>query len=480
MNAIKPIPLGLTFEDVLLVPQKTSVASRQEVSTVSQFSRHLHLNIPLVSANQDTVTESSMAIAMAREGGLGIIHRFMTIDQQVEKVTKVKRWGHIRIDDPYTLPITATLGELKRRRKELGVTSFLIIDNSGRLAGIVTARDTVFEDSPDTLVEKLMTSSSKLITADPSISSDEAKKLLHQHRVEKLPLIDHDHRLVGLITLQDILKSEQYPRAAKDQKGRLLVGAAIGVKDDFVERAQALVKAGVDALVLDIAHGHADQALRAIKLIRDKIGTVDLVAGNVATAKATADLIAAGVDAVKVGVGPGAACTTRIVTGAGVPQLTAIMNCGAVAQKNHIPIIADGGIRTSGDVVKALAAGGSTVMCGQLFAGTDESPGLLVTRDGHKVKVFRGMASREAAQQRQIREQRQIDDVHFNEMVPEGVEAVVPYRGSIKDVLTQMIGGLRSGMSYCGARTIDELWTKAQFIQITTAGWKESLPHDTL
>lgn len=475
----QPIPLGLTYDDVLLIPKKTPIVSRQDVSVATMLSRHLRLNIPMVSANQDTVTESTMAIAMAREGGFGIIHRFMTIEQEVEEVRRVKRWSHVVIDDPYTLPKSSTLGDLLRSREQFGVTSFLIVDENGKLTGIVTARDTVFENNPDTPIERIMTPAAKLVTASPSISSEGAKKLLHERRVEKLPLVDAQGKPVGLITMQDIVKREKYPAAAKDGKGRLLVGAAIGVKDDYLERAEVLIHVGVDALVLDIAHGHADQALRAAREIRSKFGDVELIAGNIATREAARDLIEAGVDAVKVGVGPGAACTTRIVTGAGVPQLTAIMDCARIAKKHGVPVMADGGIRTSGDVTKALAAGASTVMCGNLFAGTDESPGELVTRGGRKVKVFRGMASRAAAEHRVLREARQVDDTTFNEMVPEGVEAVVPYRGSARDIIRQIVGGLRSGMSYCGSRTIEELHEKAEFIQITSAGIRESLPHDT-
>ncbi|MBI4426245.1 MAG: IMP dehydrogenase [Candidatus Kerfeldbacteria bacterium] len=474
----RSIPLGLTYDDVLLVPKKTPVASRQDVSVVTSLSRHLRLNIPIVSANQDTVTESMMAIAMAREGGFGIIHRFMSIEQQVAEVTKVKRWSHVVVGDPYTLTTASTLRDFHRRREHYGITSFLVVDRAERLVGIVTARDVLFEDDLDTPVEKVMTPKSRIVTAAPTISLPEAKQLLHQRRIEKLPLVDRDGKPVGLITMQDILKREQYPNAVHDKNGRLLVGAAIGVKDDYVERAKALLAAGTDALVLDIAHGHSDSALRAIREIREKFGDVELIAGNVATAAGAADLIKAGVDAVKVGVGPGAACTTRVVTGAGVPQLTAIMDCASVATKHRVPLIADGGIQSSGDVTKALAAGASTVMCGNLFAGTDESPGSLVTRAGRKVKVFRGMASRGAAEQRVRREHRQLDDTTFNEMVPEGVEAVVPYRGSARDIIHQLVGGLRSGMSYCGSRTIDELHEQAEFIQITEAGWKESLPHD--
>ncbi len=472
------IRLGLTFNDVLLVPKKTPVSSRQEISVASRFSRNLALNVPVVSANQDTVTESAMAIEMAREGGLGIIHRFMTIEQQVDEVTKVKRWSHVVVGDPYTLPERSTLRDLFRNRERYGITSFLIIDGQGKLTGIVTARDTVFEDDPATPVGRVMTPKEKLVTAGPSISSEQAKRLLHKHRIEKLPLVDGEGKPVGLITLQDILKREKYPNASHDRNGRLLVGAAIGVKDDYIERADALLKAGVDALVLDIAHGHADQSLKAIAAIRGRFGSVELVAGNVATAEATRDLIKAGVDAVKVGVGPGSSCITRIVTGAGVPQLTAIMDCAAAAKKSGVPVIADGGVQTSGDVTKALAAGASTVMCGNLFAGTDESPGVLVTRNGRKVKVFRGMASRGAAKGRMMRENKPTDDTTFNEMVPEGVEAVVPYRGSARDILQQLVGGLRSGMSYSGSRTIDELHEKAEFMRITEAGWRESKSHD--
>lgn len=470
--------IGLTFNDVLLVPKKTPVSSRSDVNVDTSFSRNLRLKVPIVSANMDTVTESAMAIAMAREGGLGIIHRFMTIEQQVDEVTRVKRWSHVVIADPYTLPASATLKELARERDRYDTTSFLVIDTAGKLAGIVTARDTIFEQDPSKTVGEVMTPLARVVTADPSITIDEAKRVLHAHRIEKLPLVDEHGRPAGLITLQDILKREKHPNAAVDAKGRLLVGAAVGVKDDYLERSEALLGAGVDALVIDIAHGHADQALAAIKAIRKTFGSVELVAGNVATAEATEDLINAGVDGVKVGVGPGAACTTRIVTGAGVPQLTAIMDCAAAAKKSGVPIIADGGIQASGDVVKALAAGAMTVMCGNLFAGMDESPGVLVTRNGRKVKVFRGMASREAAKGRVLREQRILDDTTFNEMVPEGVEAVVPYRGSVRDMLSQLLGGLRSGMSYCGSRTIGELHEKAEFIRITEAGWKESKPHD--
>lgn len=473
------IPLGLTFNDVLLVPKKTPVASRQEISVAAPFSRHISLHTPIVSANQDTVTESTMAITMAREGGLGIIHRFLTIEQQVAEVTRVKRWSHVVIGDPYTLPTTATLAELQRRRNDTGSTSFLIVEPDGKLAGICTARDTMFETDPEKPVAELMTPRARLVTAPPTIGHDEASVLLHRHRIEKLPLVDGSGKLVGLITTQDILKRHTYPNAVHDDQGRLRVGAAIGVKDDFLERAAALHQAGVDVLVLDIAHGHADQALQAIAKLKQALPKTELVAGNVATAAGTADLIAAGADAVKVGVGPGAACTTRVVTGAGVPQLTAILNCAAVAKKHHVPIIADGGIQTSGDVTKALAAGASTVMCGNLFAGTDESPGSLVTRNGRKVKIFRGMASRAAAEQRVTREQqRPLDGSAFNEMVPEGVEAIVPYRGSARDIIRQLVGGLRSGMSYSGARTIDELHANAEFIQITSAGWRESMPHD--
>lgn len=474
----QPFSLGLTYDDVLLVPKKSPLLSRQEADTSANFSRHIRLNIPIVSANQDTVTESTMAIAMARAGGLGIIHRFMTIEQQAEKVTRVKRWGHVVIEDPYTVLTGTTLEQLYQKRDQYNVTSFLVVDTAGMLVGIITARDLAFEQDAQKKVDQVMTGRSKLVTAPPLTSNDQAKQLLHQHRIEKLPLVDDQGKLVGLMTMQDILKREQFPQAAKDEKGRLLVGAAIGVKDDFMERAQALIKAGTDVLVLDIAHGHSDIALNAIKTIRQQLGEVEVVAGNVATSEAARDLIAAGVDGVKVGVGPGAACTTRVVTGAGVPQLTAVMNCAAEARKNGVPINADGGIQAPGDVTKALAAGASTIMCGNLFAGTDESPGSVVTRGGKKVKVFRGMASRSAAEKRVLREAKRSEVANFDQMVPEGVEATVPYRGSVNEVLNQLVGGLRSGMSYCGSRTIEELHANGEFIQITWAGRRESLPHD--
>lgn len=472
------IKLGLTFDDILLVPKKSPVASRQDVDTSSNFSRHVKLSIPIVSANMDTVTESTMAIAVAREGGLGIIHRFMTVEQQVAEVMRVKRWEHVIINDPYTLPPLATLGDMIGAQEKFGVTSFLVVDEDTTLVGIITARDIVFEKNESTRVNQLMTPRERLITAAADINQVDAKHLLHQHRIEKLPLVDAGGKLVGLITLSDILKREKFPATAKDTNGRLLVGGAIGVKDDFLERAAELIKAGTDVLVLDIAHGHSDIALSAIKAIRQKFSSVELVAGNVATATGTAELIAAGVDAIKVGVGPGSMCTTRVVTGSGVPQFTAIADCATEAKKHNIPIIADGGIRASGDIVKALAAGASAVMIGNLFAGTDESPGQLITRGGQKVKVYQGMASRGAAKSRSWRQREQLDDTSFNEMVPEGVEAVVPYRGPVRDTLHQLVGGLRSGLSYGGATNISGLQKNAEFIQITAAGWKEGLPHD--
>ncbi|MBI4363022.1 MAG: IMP dehydrogenase [Euryarchaeota archaeon] len=475
---MESIPLGLTFDDVLLVPRRAVVRSRKDISTRSPLSRHIALNVPLASANMDTVTESAMAITLAREGGIGIIHRFMSIEQEVAEVLRVKRAESYVVDQPYTMTPDHTLRDAREFMSLHRITGLLVVEDGGRLIGILTGRDIRFESDPDKKISKLMTPREELVTAPPGTSLEEAKKILQKHKIEKLPLVDKEGVVRGLITGKDILKITQFPQATKDPRGRLRVGAAIGVKGDYIERAGALKKAGCDVLVLDIAHGHSDFALSAVKDIRERLGDVELIAGNVATAEGTRDLINSGVDAVKVGVGPGSTCTTRIVTGAGVPQLTAVMECAREAEKKGVPVIADGGIRTSGDITKALAAGASTAMLGNLFAGTEESPGVTIMRNGARYKLNRGMASMGATISRYQAEMPQMLEDDLTDVVPEGVEAMVPFRGSAVEIAHQLVGGLRSGISYLGARDIEGLRKNAKFVRITEAGMKESRPHD--
>ncbi|GIU71920.1 MAG: inosine-5'-monophosphate dehydrogenase [Candidatus Nitrosocaldaceae archaeon] len=467
---------GLTFDDVLLIPKRSGVISRKHTDLSTRLSRNISLNLPIISANMDTVTESNMAIALAREGGIGIIHRFMTVEQQVEEVEKVKRSESIVIEQPYTISPSNTVADAKTIMKKFGVSGLLVVDKEGKLVGIVTRRDVQFE-SDNKKINNIMTKS--VIKAKYGISIDEAKELLHKHRIEKLPLVDEKNRVKGLITAKDINKMEEYPLASKDKKGRLLVGAAVGVKGDFMERTEALLEAGADAIVVDIAHGHSENAINAMRMIKKAFPDCELIAGNVATAEGTKDLIDAGADAVKVGVGSGSICITRIVTGSGVPQLTAIMDCAKVAKEYDVPIIADGGIRNSGDITKALAAGASSVMVGSILAGTDESPGVSITKNGKRYKIYRGMASFYAALGRKYREEGGLSmEEDLNDYVPEGVEALVEYKGSVIDIIRHLAGGLRSGLSYCGARNIIELQKNATFIKMTTAGYIESMPHD--
>lgn len=472
---------GLTFDDVLLIPKKSTVRSRKEVNTTTRLCRDVELKVPIVSAPMDTVTEQAMAIMLARAGGIGIIHRFMTIEQQVEEVLKVKRSESIVIEQPYTLRANQKLKDAKRLMSQYGVSGLLVLDDQNRLQGILTSRDIVFERDSGKNVSEMMTGTKDLITASADISLKEAEEILRKHKLEKLPLVDKDRKLRGLITSRDMLSLEQYPNASKDSKGRLLVGAAIGVKSGYLERAKSLYEAGADVLVLDVAHAHSDIVLDAIRSIKRSLPDGDLIAGNVATKEGTEDLIKAGVDAVKVGIGSGSICITRIVTGAGVPQLTAIMECTKVADQTNIPIIADGGIRTSGDITKAIAAGASTVMVGSLFAGTEESPGVTVMRETRKYKLVRGMASVAASYDRATREPDQNEEdsaIGLIDYVPEGVEAFVPYKGDVSELITQLAGGLKSGMSYCGATNLAELRGKGNFIRISQAGLKESYPHD--
>ena len=441
------------------------------------LSRNITLNIPIISANMDTVTESGMAIALAREGGIGIIHRFMTIEDQVDEILKVKRSESVMIEQPYTIKPDLTVAEAKKVMAEFSVSG-LLVEEGGKLLGIITRRDITFEKNNKLKVSELMTKD--VITAKAGINIDQAKEILHNKRIEKLPVVDDKKHIVGLITSKDILKMEQYPYASKDRKGRLLVGAAVGVKGDYLERTEALLEAGADIIVVDIAHGHSENAINTVHMIKKAFPGCELIAGNVATGEGSRDLIKAGVDAVKVGVGSGSKCITRVVTGSGVPQLTAVIDSVKVARDYGIPIISDGGIRNSGDITKALAAGASSVMIGSLFGGTDESPGKTLVKNGKKYKMYRGMASFYASLGRKYREAgpQVVDSDDLNDYVPEGVEAMVPYNGSVVEIIRQMAGGLRSGLSYCGAKTITEMQKNAEFIKITSAGYIESQSHD--
>ncbi len=475
---MKVLPdVALTYDDVLLVPQYSDVASRRKLSTQTRLTRGMNLQIPIISANMDTVTEAEMAITMAREGGIGIIHRFMTIDEQVWQIQRVKKTESFIVENPITLTVSHTVGDVKKIVEETYTGGILVLDGGERLVGIITTRDLLFEEDDHKPLSEIMTRD--VVTAPPDTTLEQAEKILHEHRIEKLPLVDANGKLVGLITMKDIMKIAEFPKATKDARGRLAVGAAVGVKSTELKRVERLLEAGADCIVVDIAHGDSKLEMDIIKAIRKNFTHAQIVGGNVATADGTQRLIDAGVDAVKVGVGPGSICITRVVAGAGIPQLTAIMNCAAVARPQNIPIIADGGIRASGDVVKALAGGASSVMIGSLLAGTDESPGLLMTRKGHRYKVSRGMASLQANVARKAREgEAEITQEEIEDYVSEGVEAAVPYRGSAREMLGQLVGGLQSGMSYTNAHSVDELYEKAVFIRMTEVGLAESKPHD--
>ncbi len=470
---------ALTYDDVLLVPRYSDIRSRKDVDISTQLTRRIRLHIPIVSANMDTVTEAEMAIAMARRGGIGIIHRFNTIEQQVNQVRQVKRSESFVIENPYTIGPSSTVGQARNLLEEHQITGLPVVDQGGKLVGLLSSRDILFVHDDTRLVADVMSPRERLVTAPMGTTIAQAEEILQTHKVEKLPLVDANDRLGGLITLRDILKRTLYPESSKDEKGRLVVGAAIGVAGDYIDRAIELVGAGCDVLVLDIAHGHSENALCAIRGIRNRLRGVDLIAGNVATAEGTRDLIEAGVDAVKVGVGPGSICITREVTGVGVPQLTAVMDSVREADRYDIPIIADGGIRQGGDVSKALAAGASTVMVGNLLAGTRESPGVVVVRNGRRYKASRGLASAGATLDRRRREKPGWEgESDLTDVVPEGVEGLVPFKGDVTDVLVQLAGGLRSGMSYLGARTLAEFKANASFVQVTSAGMAESKAHD--
>ena len=464
---------GLTFDDVLLIPAKSDVLPK-EVSTKTVLARDVVLNAPIMTAAMDTVTESKMAIAIAREGGIGVIHKNMPIARQADDVDKVKRSENGVIVNPFYLSKDHTVGDANELMAKYKISGVPICDDDNKLVGIITNRDMRFLDDYSVKIEDVMTKDN-LVTAPVGTTLSEAQEILRHHKIEKLPIVDGEGRLKGLITIKDIEKAVQYPNAARDKGGRLLCAAAIGVTSDVLERATALVNAGVDVLVLDSAHGHSAGIMNCVKKVKAAFPESALIAGNVATAEATEDLIKAGADAVKVGIGPGSICTTRVVAGIGVPQVTAIYEAAKVANKYGIPIVADGGMKYSGDVVKALAAGGNTVMLGSMLAGCEESPGECEIYQGRRFKVYRGMGSLAAMANGS-------KDRYFQEdnkkLVPEGVEGRVPYKGTVGEAVFQILGGLRAGMGYCGCATIAELQEKAQFVRITGAGLKESHPHD--
>ncbi|MCF0156109.1 MAG: IMP dehydrogenase [Veillonella sp.] len=463
---------GLTFDDVLLIPAASDVLPHQ-VDLKTQLTKNITLNIPMISAGMDTVTESRMAIAMAREGGIGVIHKNMTIEEQAHEVDKVKRSEHGVIVDPIHLSPTNLLAdaeELMHRYKISGVP----VTENGKLVGIITNRDMRFETDLSKPIGQCMTRE-ELVTAPVGTSLDQAKELLAKHRIEKLPLVDNNGELKGLITIKDIEKATKYPNAAKDEAGRLLVGAAVGVSKDLYDRMDALVAAKVDVVVVDTAHGHSEGVLRTLKEIKKAYPHMQVIAGNVATAAGTEALIEAGVDAVKVGIGPGSICTTRIIAGIGVPQITAVNESAKVAARYGIPVIADGGIKYSGDIAKAIAAGANCVMMGNILAGTDESPGETVIYQGRSYKVYRGMGSLGAMK---LGSKDRYFQAEAKKLVPEGIEGRVPYKGMLADTIFQMVGGLRASMGYCGCHNIEEMINNTQFVQITAAGLKESHPHD--
>jgi IMP dehydrogenase len=463
---------------VLLVPKFSSITSRSETDLSTRLSKNISLNIPLISANMDTVTESTMAVTMAREGGIGIIHRFLTIEEQANQVLKVKRSGSVMIENPYQINDNQSISTAFEIMNDKEVSGLLVVNSESKLVGILTERDVLFESpNSDKLVNELMTKD--VVTSKPNTTVSEAKEILKNNRIEKLPLIDDDRNIHGLFSSQDILNTENYPDASKDKKGRPLVGAAVGVKGDFLERTEALLEANTDVIVVDIAHGHSENAITTVKNIKKAFPDCELIAGNVATAQGTEDLIKAGVDAVKVGVGSGSICITRVITGSGVPQLTAVMDCAEIAKKYDIPIISDGGTRTSGDATKALAGGASTVMLGSMLSGTDESPGSTISKNGKRYKIYRGMASLAAARGRKSKETGLVDLADdLNDYVAEGVEGFVPYKGTVTDIIKQITGGIRSGLSYCGGHTISQMQENAEFIKMSGAGFAESKPHD--
>ncbi len=466
---------AITFDDVLLVPDRSKVLPR-DVELKTRLTANIDLNIPILSAAMDTVTESEMAIAMAREGGIGIIHKNMPIEMQAGEVDRVKRSESGMIIDPVTLKEDKTIGDAMLLMQQYKISGIPIVNNDNKLIGIITNRDLRFDPEGSRPVSELMTKE-MLITAPVGTDLEKAEVILQKYRIEKLPVVDKQGRLKGLITFKDIQKRKKFPNACKDKFGRLRAGAAVGIASDTLERVEALVKAGVDVVVIDTAHGHSEGVINMVKSIRKKFD-VDLIAGNVATAEATIDLIKAGADCVKVGIGAGSICTTRIIAGVGVPQVSAVIECSKAAAKFNVPVISDGGIKQTGDVPKAIAGGADSVMLGGMFAGTEEAPGEKVLYEGRSFKIYRGMGSIEAMKKGS--KDRYFQDVEddINKLVPEGIEGIVPYKGNVGETIYQLIGGLRSAMGYCGAKNIKDMKTKTKFVMITNAGLRESHPHD--
>ncbi len=468
---------ALTFDDVLLVPNYSEVLPTQ-VDVRTKLTKKITLNIPIMSAAMDTVTEAELAIAIAREGGIGIIHKNMSIEEQAEEVDRVKRSESGMIVKPVTVSPNQTISEAEALMRKYKISGLPVVDESGKLLGIITNRDIRFVKDFNKKISEVMTKEN-LITVPVGTTLEEAKEILHKHKIEKLPVVDENGYLKGLITIKDIEKREKYPNACKDELGRLRVGAAIGVGPEAIRRAEALIEAGADVIVVDTAHGHSKGVLETVEKLKGLFPDVDVIAGNVATPEATEALIKAGADAVKVGIGPGSICTTRIVAGVGVPQLTAVAQCAEVADKYDISIIADGGIKFSGDIAKAIGAGARVVMIGSLFAGTKEAPGEVILYQGRSYKVYRGMGSL-GAMKKGSKDRYFQSDVEEKKLVPEGIEGMVPYRGPLADTIHQLVGGLRAGMGYCGAANIEEMRKKARFVKITSAGLKESHVHDVI
>lgn len=467
---------GLTFDDVLLIPSYSKILPKDTVIK-TRLTKNIQLNIPIVSAAMDTVTESVLAIAIAREGGLGFIHKNLPLDVQANEVRRVKRSESVIIDKPFTLSPNMKVSDAIKLMNEKKISG-VPITKSGQLVGILTSRDLLFQKDTSVPISSIMTSQKKLVTAPEGISMEEAKEILHKHRIEKLPIVKEDGKLSGLITVMDIIKRAKYPNACKDEMGRLRVGAAVGVSKDTMERVAELVKAKVDVIAVDTAHGHSKKVLKAVEAIKNKFPDLNLIAGNIATAEGFMDLVKAGADCVKIGIGPGSICTTRVVSGTGMPQITAILECAKVSRETGIPMIADGGARFSGDICKAIAAGADVVMLGSLLAGTEESPGEVILYDGRTYKSYRGMGSLAAMKKGSKDRYFQEDTLEVSKLVPEGIEGRVPYKGAVASIIYQIIGGLRQGMGYCGTPTIEDLKNNSKFIRVTASGIRESHPHD--